>query len=545
MPHATPGTYTFPIPNNTPPGTYNVSVKAILGKDTCMTISTQVTIHPNPDLPELEVDYTCEPFSAHITTDPDQNVAWEDPNGNYVGYLSEFYAGLPGDYIARITTVYGCSIADTVTVLAPPNADILTGCYMLCDTLLKQDTICLQPPPGSFERWAWTLDGNVLLGGSGTAQPLCLTTDMGGKILFTLVKEYNNENIDDISCEVVSDTFCLEILECGQQECIAPTVTVYYSSSGFQCVLGGDDFAEQIAIIDNLHLVIPSGYHYCGNPPEITGGYFNTTVGVVGNNIYLNGYLHITDPDAYANGLQGTIKVCKNGTNEECIAPFQLPENTCDENIWCMLMPDEPTIIPDVVIGSTHYGIATFSIPLHFVNGPECNITQYTIKLWTYPNYDSLTQVICSGIPNPSIDTMCFVTIQVPLEKFKKLDCLYFDITTNCDLNCAIGDFCFSDLQRRALERSKKVKADILSSLELIPNPVSDILSINYSIAEEQPGVIGIEITNVLGQTVFRQFDSSAQGNLQVDVSDWQAGVYLVNLVTGDKKIAVKKLVKQ
>lgn len=364
---------------------------------------------------------------------------------------------------------------------------------------------------------------------------------MSGKILFSVVRHYDNVNIEDVDCPAVSDTFCLDVLPCGP--CEAPDLAVYYNLSEFPCVLGGDLFDEQIAIVDGLRLVIPPGYTYC-HPPTLEGGYFSDPPAVVGYNIYINGYLHITDPVAYEAGMQGTIILCDTVTDEECPAHFYLPENTCDERIWCMLMPAHPTITT-YWVGPTQTTSATFSIPLHFVTGPECDLTSDTIRLYTYPDYSLLAQVICNAVPNPSVDTMVTLTLTMPTARFNQLNCLHFEIQSNCDLDCGI-DYCLSSLPRPARQRSTDAEADMASSLELVPNPASNMLTIQYETPEgQQEGDTGIEICDIFGRTIFRRFDSPARGNLQVDVRDWQSGVYLVNLISGDKRIAVKKLVKQ
>jgi hypothetical protein len=134
----------------------------------------------------------------------------------------------------------------------------------------------------------------------------------------------------------------------------------------------------------------------------------------------------------------------------------------------------------------------------------------------------------------------------LPTEKFNALrkGCLNFQIQSNCDLDCEF-QYCFPAMARPSEGRSVNEEENQFLSFQVVPNPVSDMLSIKYGLTQGQQENTGIEICNVLGQTVFRRYDSTAQVNLQIDVSEWQAGLYFVNLVAGSKKIAVKKVVKQ
>ncbi len=535
------------IPSNVPAQTYSVRVIAKIDERECTSIDEHVIVMPLPPIPNPEVDYTCEPFTAHISTDPVQSVSWTYVPGNsFVAYNSAINAGPSGLYELVATNIYGCTSSALINAEGPFHLDILSGCYSICDTLLKEGTICLPVPDGNYSRWEWVLnESTTLLDGSGPVEPLCLTGDMEGKIVLRVNKDYENDNSEDVTCEDISDPFCLEVLDCGGVEC--PTTTFQNPLSTLQCVLGGDDFDEQVAMLSDIDIPYPPGYTYCTIPPVIkitSGGYFtNLVTQVYASKIKIvSGYLHITDPVAYGNGLPGYVLLCDEVTHDTCPVTFQLDGDRCNEPIWCMLMPSQPTV-STYWVGSVQTTSATFSIPLHFVTGPECDLSSDTIRLYSYPDYDLLAQTICSATPNPSVDAMCTISFAMATEKFNNLDCVHFEIQSNCKLNCSI-DYCFSALPRPAQSRGMNVE-EYFSSLDLVPNPASNMLSIKYVMTEGQQGNTGIEICNVLGQTIFRRYDSAAQGNLQIDVSEWRAGLYFVNLVAGNKKVAVKKLVKE
>jgi len=75
--------------------------------------------------------------------------------------------------------------------------------------------------------------------------------------------------------------------------------------------------------------------------------------------------------------------------------------------------------------------------------------------------------------------------------------------------------------------------------INIFPNPVSDILYLNYNkSAVPDPGNVGIEIYSVTGQKV-KVIDHTTD---KIDISELSKGIYLINLVT-DKGIVTRKFV--
>lgn len=79
------------------------------------------------------------------------------------------------------------------------------------------------------------------------------------------------------------------------------------------------------------------------------------------------------------------------------------------------------------------------------------------------------------------------------------------------------------------------------NSVSIIPNPSIDIAVITYSLSTTDNSG-RIEILNSLGQTVKSFNGLSANGSIQLDVSNLSKGVYYCVVISGDKKI-IKKLV--
>ncbi len=79
-------------------------------------------------------------------------------------------------------------------------------------------------------------------------------------------------------------------------------------------------------------------------------------------------------------------------------------------------------------------------------------------------------------------------------------------------------------------------------SATAFPNPVSSILSINYSLKESYNNG-KIIVYNMLGKKVKEIVISDKQAIAKVDVADLNAGVYFYSIVLDDKTMITKKLI--
>lgn len=79
-----------------------------------------------------------------------------------------------------------------------------------------------------------------------------------------------------------------------------------------------------------------------------------------------------------------------------------------------------------------------------------------------------------------------------------------------------------------------------ISSLNVYPNPASDLLNIDYTMDKSEP--VTINITNAVGQIVYTSFNQTPAtvNNVRVDVSGLAAGFYFVNLVSESGKATYK-----
>jgi hypothetical protein len=74
-------------------------------------------------------------------------------------------------------------------------------------------------------------------------------------------------------------------------------------------------------------------------------------------------------------------------------------------------------------------------------------------------------------------------------------------------------------------------------SLQLFPNPVSDILNGNIS---EYTGTTGLQVTSTTGQLFLQNI--TTQPNFTIDVSNLPPGVYFLQLTAHNSRVAKKFL---
>ena len=77
--------------------------------------------------------------------------------------------------------------------------------------------------------------------------------------------------------------------------------------------------------------------------------------------------------------------------------------------------------------------------------------------------------------------------------------------------------------------------------LQIVPNPASGFVKLNYNIPPGQNGPANLQITNLLGQIVYVS-PLLAGSTCQVDISGFAAGVYLVTIKVQGKSGEVVKL---
>jgi endonuclease/exonuclease/phosphatase family metal-dependent hydrolase len=81
----------------------------------------------------------------------------------------------------------------------------------------------------------------------------------------------------------------------------------------------------------------------------------------------------------------------------------------------------------------------------------------------------------------------------------------------------------------------------LFSDISISPNPSSDIATLQF---QKLDGPANIEIRNIAGQLIWHQQIKNHESEIQISTSNFEAGTYIVQLISGHKTIAREKLVK-
>lgn len=210
------GTSDPALPGELGPGTYTVQVTAFnLNGTACLVETHDFIVHPEPPQPNLQVTYTCEPFTASVTSDVD--VTWS-LNGSNLGFGNNILLTSGGFLRATYTDPStGCFVFASLNIENPIDfGPFLGGCYTACDTILDGSTYCIPGIPGSFDAWRWIkLPNDILLQGSGNVSQYCPFPQDEGKIILEVDHTYNNSDGSQVVCTEASTPFCLDVEICS------------------------------------------------------------------------------------------------------------------------------------------------------------------------------------------------------------------------------------------------------------------------------------------------------------------------------------------
>ena len=528
---------------------YTVTVTAYKNGVTCTSVTAEVIVNPLPPAPTFDVDYTCEPFTAHIATNPSNPVTWFY-QGNYAAFGPAITVDEGGFYSATIVNQYGCSASSNINITDPISVDILSGCYTLCDTLLEEGGICLDGPPGSFTSWQWVLLPNTPLSapGSGPVAPLCLTTAMEGEIVLQVRQQYQNSNPppgSTLTCTAQSEPFCLEVIECDK--CPYKHIDGYFD---LQCML---DAEEQVFSLHSA-LTIPNGWHYCGIEPEINGGFILYNPGLPSYNSYthelqIDGFLHVNPASDYLanNGLTGTLIICNDLTGEQCTVKFVIPYKECTETFWCMMDVEE--VVNNQELSPENWTVTfNFSFPGHYITNP-CSLTTYTAYLGVPNGFGGFSQLFLGPVQfnaTPPAFQMNTLSWTIPYARYLQGGCFMLRYLAACSGNegsfgfiCNLN-YCYGEGGWGGIGKGRNdEETSDADYLAINPNPASETVQVAYALE----GRGRIQLRNGLGQIV-RDIDlDEKESIISIDVSDLSPGIYLATLLQNGAALETKKLV--
>ena len=113
----------------------------------------------------------------------------------------------------------------------------------------------------------------------------------------------------------------------------------------------------------------------------------------------------------------------------------------------------------------------------------------------------------------------------------------------NIDKN-DVGDFKNTTEIYQNLWNAEGIKDNTLSELKLFPNPTSNTVTVN--LMSRETAQANLTVTNLMGQTVYSENISVETGNnqYQINVSDFGAGFYMVNIQTKAGSTTQKLIVR-
>ena len=85
----------------------------------------------------------------------------------------------------------------------------------------------------------------------------------------------------------------------------------------------------------------------------------------------------------------------------------------------------------------------------------------------------------------------------------------------------------------------------VTADISLYPNPTTGIVNVQYSMNNAQSGDVEIRVYDVYGKLIETTHALSPQSTVQIDLSNYATGIYIVKYVNGGKVVAVKKVVKE
>lgn len=81
--------------------------------------------------------------------------------------------------------------------------------------------------------------------------------------------------------------------------------------------------------------------------------------------------------------------------------------------------------------------------------------------------------------------------------------------------------------------------------LRIYPNPATAFVTIDYGFTDWSKGDISLEVTNQIGQTVYRQPLPMYSGYQKINVSNYASGLYTATIKRQNQTVAVSKFVKE
>ena len=508
-------------------GNYTVMLN-VTSPDNCSAQAVyHFVVHPRPGAPKIVISGCIHEPPVRAICVTGQSLLWS--NG-FNGTQSDYYTdGYMSAYYIETTT--GCPSEKAFEYIIPaPNYDaLLTGCYEICPDSLwtKLPVYGFYPYYPSQMQWFWKYFGQGIIDQGTDLNPLL---SLNGYGTYQMITEYGD------GCEIKSPELQIENREYCPCEgidlkpektyCYVEDCKMYYHLSYIVTNQGPN-------MVKFSHLqVSPSGnlVSVTGLPMTIPAGgsqFFEFDVVVTE---FMNGTLHFSliDPETgcekqYSETL--LFDACMDG---ECI----IEEYSFDFN-------------------------SELSIPHHtssfqfFFNVPGAI---QLVSMWSVPpqivNYTSSAALDINGLMKFDYARLSQMAAHDELVCFHVVVCLEEERLCHAELCIYAKQFMemipeefrrFSDstMADNDSTRSFRFNMDVLQAGKpyLAPNPARDEVT-----------VMGIAPENVAGITVFTMQGGQVadyRNDYRFNVSRLSKAVYIVRVITTDRKVHYLKLVKQ
>lgn len=329
---------------------------------------------------------------------------------------------------------------------------------------------------------------------------------------FNVVIYNNNQKCDT--------TICLELPPCESKDCKLKGKILKFNCAGYD----GSGNPQYYVCMDvnwggsngsTLTLNTPSGT-FIPNPVTINNGTqtvcytytdlppYNTFI-----TIYLYGYDAVTG------------KICKDSVK----AQYKPCKDSCEIEVYGFCAHCEK---------ENSNGTWTYDLDITVFNPfpGNANVTILPIAAGTFG----------SVTPNPIASGMqTFNVLFTPNSPTTNIICFKVLLT-----EVATGKTCWQDICMALppCDNHTKVVTNINEAFNVVmyPNPANDMVTIDYKFANEN-GLVSFNIYDVNGKLVTSYENEIIKKSLVINTTEWQQGVYFINVVKNSKVIGTSKLV--
>ena len=513
-------------------------------------ISTIVTINPLPS-PIAGSSQVCQRLSVALSDAGDG--AWSSSNGNAAIGSDGIVTGISaGTSTITYELSTGCISTAMVTVNPLPNT--ITGPGNVCVSSI----ISLTDDGGG----AWSSsNANVLISSAGSVTGVAagtsqITYTLSTGCIITSIVTVNGVVVPSLSLsETTGDTVCA-----GTPVIFTATpvgggiIPVYQWSVNSSVVAGATNSSYDYTPLngDTVTASITSDA-VCAMPAIVSGSITMTVLSIDTSSVNIsatpgdtlcNGSFALFTALGTNGGVAPAYLWLVNGTEVGSGTTFGYFPNSSDD-VYCKLVSNKRCIATDTV-ASNHIVMQVDSAYIPIV---EIVATQGP---GTGPFQSDTFRAIVTNA-GPAVTYQWFVnTTAVSGATTSVFEASGF--SNNDSVSCvatgtgSCGYASFNSVMVTIIYAGVQQVANAIENVRLIPNPNNGLFTIRGTMAGEKEGNVSLQITDMLGQVVFRKTIKSIGGNIDEPVSLGKTlanGMYMLNLRSGNENIVLHFVIAQ